>query len=122
MNILVGIDGSESSFNALTQTLQRARQTNDTLTVAIIESALSAPPETIEQQVRELLEPASDIDTSIRCLTGTPGAQLTQLAETEDFDRLVVSNTERSPLGKITLESTTEFILLNAQTSVTVVR
>jgi len=44
------------------------------------------------------------------------------IANQESFDRIVLGSGERSPLGKIQLGSVAEFVLLNAQTSVTLVR
>ena len=43
-------------------------------------------------------------------------------AERDGFDRIVLGGGERSTLGKIQLGSIVEFVLLNAQTPVTLVR
>ncbi len=44
------------------------------------------------------------------------------IAESEEFDRIVLGGGGRSPLGKIQLGPIVEFVLLNAQTPVTLIR
>jgi nucleotide-binding universal stress UspA family protein len=51
-----------------------------------------------------------------------PAGRLVELAETEGFDRIAIPGGERSPLGKIQLDSVAEFVLLNATTTVTLIR
>jgi nucleotide-binding universal stress UspA family protein len=45
-----------------------------------------------------------------------------ELADSEGFDRLVIPGGKRSPLGKIRLDDLIEFVLLNAETTVTLHR
>ena len=120
MNVLLGIDGSERAFSALEQTVARARETGDDLTVAIVESEIETP-ETVERRVREALD-GEGVEATVRRVEGHPGGGLVEIADTEGFDRLVVGGGERTPMGKIRLDSTTEFVLLNAETSVTLAR
>ena len=49
-------------------------------------------------------------------------SDLLELADDGGYDRIVLPGGRRSPLGKIQLGSTLEFVLLNAQTTVTLVR
>jgi nucleotide-binding universal stress UspA family protein len=44
------------------------------------------------------------------------------VAEREGFDRVVLGGGETSPLGKVTLGEIAEFVVLNANVSVTLVR
>jgi len=71
--------------------------------------------------VRETID-GSGVDADVRRLTGHPGSELTELAEREGFDRIVLSGGRRSPLGKIDLGDVAEFVLLNADVSVTLIR
>lgn len=122
MKVLVGIDGSETSFRALEAALDRAREAGDELTVAVVhDEDTDPPPDEIERRVRDVLS-AADVDATIRHAAGHPASQLVDLADGEDFDRLVIHGGERSPMGKIKLGSTAEFVLLNARTSVTLIR
>ncbi|QZA87828.1 universal stress protein [Salinarchaeum sp. IM2453] len=116
MDILLGIGGGEDSEIALQQTLQRTKEASDNLTIAIFESndrSISA----IRQEVEEELTKA-EIEAEIREIADQPASQLVEMAEKERFDQLVIGGGQRSPMGKISLGSITEFVLLNAQVTV----
>jgi len=123
MDILLGVGGSELSYYALEETVERATETGDDLTVAIFDNEeVGADADTVRKQVEETLDNAG-FEASIRRLEGgSPGSQIVELAESEGFDRIVLGGGERSTLGKIQLGSIVEFILLNAQTPVTLIR
>jgi nucleotide-binding universal stress UspA family protein len=122
MNLLLGIGDSEDSFRALEETIERAREAGDTLTIAIVEDPDSETGTgDVESRVDEALAEAS-VEAEVRTLTGHPGSQLLELAEREGYDRIVLGGGETSPLGKVQLGSVAEFVLLNARTTVTLVR
>jgi nucleotide-binding universal stress UspA family protein len=122
MNILLGIGGSEDGMRALDRTVSRAADAGDDLTVAIVENPESdRTPEAIEERVRERLA-GSGVDADVRHLNGDPGSALVALAEDEEFDEIVLGGGQRSPMGKIQLGGITEFVLLNAHVTVTLVR
>jgi len=123
MDILLGVGGSELSYHALEETVDRARATGDDLAVAIFgNEEVNADADDIQGRVKETLA-ESDFDATIRRLEGdSPGSELISLAETEGFDRIVLGGGERSTLGKIQLGSVVEFVLLNSQTPVTLIR
>jgi len=123
MDILLGVGGSELSYHALEETVERAKETGDTLTVAIFDNEeVGTDADTVRKQVEETLDNAG-FEASIRRLEGgSPGSQIVELAESEGFDRIVLGGGERSTLGKIQLGSIVEFVLLNAQTPVTLIR
>ena len=77
--------------------------------------------EEIRDRVEAALSAAS-FDAEVRTLAGHPGSQLLELAEREGYDRIVLGGGETSPLGKVELGSIAEFVLLNAKTTVTLVR
>jgi nucleotide-binding universal stress UspA family protein len=122
MKVLLGIAGSDETDPALEETIQRTAEADDDLTVAILEETdYDSSPDKVETKARELLDEAG-VDATIRRVSGDPGSELVEIAEREGFDRLVIGGGQRSPMGKIQLGSITEFVLLNAQVSVTLVR
>lgn len=122
MRILLGIDGTDTSFRALDRTVERVRETGDTLAVAVLETAASPlGVEAVETRVRERLAQA-DVDIEVVTLSGHAGSRLVEYAEREEYDRIVLGGGQRSPLGKVTLGDVAEFVLLNAEVSVTLIR
>ena len=122
MNVLLGIGGSDHGWAALTQTLARTQEAGDDLTIAIYEDeGVDDSADTIEQRVREELKD-SEVEATVRHLSGHAGGALVELADGEGFDRLVVAGGNRSTLGKIQLGSVAEFLVLNAETPVTLIR
>ena len=122
MKTLLGIGGSADSLYALEEAIDRAKQAGDDLTIAIVKNpdASLTEPE-IRERVTEALE-AAEFEAEIQTLSGHPGSQLIELAERESFDRIVLGGGETSPLGKVQLGSIAEFVLLNARTTVTLIR
>jgi len=123
MKLLLGVGGSELSYQALTETLERVSETGDELTVVIFENEDSdADLDTVQQRVQERIN-ESVLEPPLRHIDGTsPGSELVNIAESEEFDRIVLGGGGRSPLGKIQLGPVVEFVLLNAQTPVTLIR
>jgi len=122
MHVLLGIGGSDDSFRALERVVDRAAETGDDLTVAILRNpATEATTDGIEERVRATLDERS-VTASVRHLDGDPGSELVELAETGGFDRIALGGGETSPMGKIKLGSIAEFVLLNSHVSVTLVR
>lgn len=122
MKILLGVGGSDDSFRALEQAVARAKEAGDDLTIAIVDNPDSPPA---VEEVRDRVETAlleEDFDADVRTLAGHPGSELLELAEREGFDRIVLGGGETSPLGKVQLGSIAEFVLLNARTTVTLIR
>ncbi len=122
MKTLLGIGGSDDSLYALEKAIERAKQADDELTIAIVENPDASLTESeIRTRVTESLS-AADFEADVRALSGHPGSQLIELAEREAFDRIVLGGGETSPLGKVQLGSIAEFVLLNARTTVTLIR
>lgn len=120
MKLLLGLDGSELSMRALDETAARARDTGDTLAVAVYEGPESVELDEIADRAGERLTEAG-LDAEIHYLERDPGSQLVEIAE-DGFDRIVVGGGTVSPMGKIRIGDVLEFVLVNAQTSVTLVR
>jgi nucleotide-binding universal stress UspA family protein len=122
MRVLLGVGGSEDSFRALERTVERTVEAGDELTVAVVENPDSDPDvEAVRDRVETVLREAG-VEAEVLVLEGHPGSRLVELAEGEGFDRLVLGGGETSPLGKVSLGEIAEFVILNANTSVTLVR
>lgn len=122
MRILLGIDGTDASFRALDRTVERVRQTGDVLAVAVVETPESPlGVEEVENRVHERLVEAG-VDAEVVALSGHAGSRLVEYAEREGYDRIVLGGGQRSPLGKVTLGGVAEFVLLNAEVTVTLIR
>lgn len=119
MDLIVGVDGSELGMQALEDAVARATGENDSLLVAIYDDNASGA--SIETAVRDRLTEL-DAEATIERLEANAAGALVERAERGDFDQIVLPGGERSPLGKIQFDSTVEFVLLNARTSVTLVR
>ncbi|QHS16807.1 universal stress protein [Halopenitus persicus] len=124
MKVLLGIGGSDDSLRALERTVDRAVAADDDLVVAVLENPDSdRTPEEVAEHVESVLaDLEADIDVEVRLVEGDPGSRLIDIAESEGFDRIVLGGGQTSPMGKITLGSIAEFVLLNAKTTVTLVR
>ena len=122
MKVLCGIGGSDDSFRALDRTVKRATVANDDLTIGVVDNEDAAP--TTDEVVARAEEAISEvgIDADVRRIKGDPGSRLVEFAETEGFDEIVLGGGHTSPMGKITIGSIAEFVLLNAKISVTLVR
>ncbi len=120
MHSLVGIDGSDLSFKALNEVAGRARGAGDRFTIAVYSSGDRSLGD-IEADVRDRIETIG-VDASIERIETDPGGELIELTERDGHDRIVLPGGEKSPVGKIQLDDTVEFVVLNARTSVTLVR
>lgn len=117
MHVLLGVAGSEESKRALESVLERAREAGDELTVAVFTLGDQSLGD-VESSVRERLEDA-DLEWSIeRIEDDHPASALVELAEAGPYDQLAIGGGQQSPMGKIELGSTTEFVLLNAKITV----
>jgi nucleotide-binding universal stress UspA family protein len=118
MRFLVGADGSDRSLQAITETLERMHD-GDGVTVALY--AIDDDLDAVEAQIHDHLGAQTDTVELMR-VTDDPGSTLVELAERDGYDRIVLAGGKRSPLGKIQLGSVVEFVLLNARSTVTLIR
>lgn len=119
MRVLVGIEDTEHGITALEKTIERAEQTGDELTVAIYATEESL--DETESAVRDRLETLG-VDCPVERIESNPGSRLVELAEREDYNQIVLSGGQRSPLGKIKLDDVHEFVLMNSRTTVKFIR
>jgi nucleotide-binding universal stress UspA family protein len=122
MKVLLGIGGGDDSRRALERTVHRAAEAGDDLTVAILDDSDTDPTAAaLEREVESALD-AAGLDAEVRHLAGDPGSELVTTAEREGFDRIALGGGTTSPMGKIQLGSTAEFVLLNSRVTVSLVR
>jgi nucleotide-binding universal stress UspA family protein len=122
VKLLLGVGGTDDGIRALEDTLDRVRETGDTLAVAVFENPASeSKPDEVEADVRERLA-AAGVEASVHRLSGHPGSELIGLAEREGFERIVLGGGERSPMGKVQVGSVAQFVVVNAPVSVTLIR
>ncbi|MFA1609936.1 universal stress protein [Halobellus rubicundus] len=121
MRILLGLGAGDDSLQALERTAERAVEAGDDLTVAIIDDDGERSVDDIEADVQQALDERG-LTAEIRYLDADAGSELVDIAESEGFDRIVIGGGTTSPMGKIQLGSTAEFVLLNSHVSVTLVR
>ncbi|SDK84566.1 universal stress protein [Natronorubrum texcoconense] len=122
MNVLVGIVGSDESIKTLRRTIDRTHEVGDDLTVAVVDKPeAKRSQDAMAERARELLSEAG-VDAEIVQLEGDPGSSLVDYAEQGEYDQLVIGGGTLSPMGKIQLGPITEFVLLNAPTTVKLVR
>ncbi|MWV64094.1 universal stress protein [Halorubrum sp. JWXQ-INN 858] len=122
MKVLCGIGGTDDSLRALERSVDRAAVADDDLTIAVLDNPDSTrTPDDLVERAAAAVESAG-IDAEVRRVDGDPGSRLIEIAEDEGFDEIVLGGGQTSPMGKITIGSIAEFVLLNAKTSVTLVR
>ncbi|SEW15455.1 universal stress protein [Natrinema salifodinae] len=123
MNVLLGLGGSDESVKTLRRTIDRTTAVGDDLTVVVVDKpeAKRSQDEMYDQAVDALEEAGLD-DVTVETLEGDPGSALVDYAEQGEYDQLVIGGGTLSPMGKIQLGPITEFVLLNAPTTVKLVR
>ena len=122
MNVLLGIGGTDESIKALEATIERTQAVGDDLTVAVVEKPESKRSQEEMREVAEGLLEDADVDADVETLEGDPGSALVEFTERGEFDQLVIGGGTRSPMGKIRIGPITEFVLLNATTTVKLIR
>lgn len=122
MNVLLGMGGSDDSLRALERTVERAKQAGDKLTIAVVENPESdRTPEEVREAIDDVLT-REELEASVRQVSGDPGSRLVDIAESEGFDQIVLGGGQKSPMGKIKIGHIAEFVLMNSQITVTLVR
>jgi len=120
MKVLLEFDGSQASVDALDRTVDRAVAAGDELTVALTGTAETTHAALAEQVEDVVADTALSVD--LREIDAEPAGELVAIAESEEFDELVLGGNTTSPMGKITINKTAEFVLLNSHVTVTLVR
>lgn len=122
MKVLLGVGGSPDSLAALSRIVERAAAVGDELTVAIVDNpATDASKAELAARVKREVEKAG-VDADVRAVSGDPGSRLVEIAESEGYDVIALGGGEQTPMGKISVGSIAEFVVLNSRVSVFLVR
>jgi nucleotide-binding universal stress UspA family protein len=134
--IIVAIDGSQPAMHAARTAVQLAEKSHGEVTLAYVvpqvlipaevpfaagelaEEAVKAGEILLEQAAKELGQPG------LRrvCLTGSPAERLTEFAEAENFDLVVVGSKGRGAVSRMLVGSTTDRLVHICKKPVLVVR
>jgi len=122
MRVLLGVGGTDDSVRALERTVDRARETGDDLVVAVLDNPGSdRAVDEVLRVVRTALADAG-VAADVRRLSGDAGPRLVELAARGGYDQIVLGGGQRSPMGKLTVGPIAEYVLLNGDATVTLVR
>lgn len=122
MKFLVGYEGNDQSVRAVSWTVERARAGGDDLTVAVFtRPGGDRSVDALRTEVEAILADEGT-EAAVQTIEGHPGSSLVELAERHDVDQLVIGGGTETPTGKVRLGSVTEFVVVNATTTVTLVR
>lgn len=130
MKILVGVDGSEESYNALRYAINEAKLKKAKLTA--VHSEVGGARETLEdvRRGRKILEKAEemmkdqgiefDIQTLVR--GEKTAADIVKFAEENGYNHIVVGSRGRTGISRVLLGSVAEEIARRAHCAVTIIR
>lgn len=122
MRILLGVTGSGDVDEVVSRVAERALAVGDDLEVVVVDAPeVDADVGAVERAVHESLADR-ELSPPVHLRSGHAGSELVELAADGAFDRLIIEGGKRTPLGKITFTSTAEFVLLNAELTVTLIR
>ena len=140
-NILVGVDGSESSKKALKKAVELAKTLGAKLNIVAVVKPIELaaidyiPPEDIEQyemeqieKVKPCLKEAADfarengIEPAVKILEGEPAEELMDYADENNCDLIVVGYRGKGGFKKLLLGSTAGNLVKYANQSVLVVK
>jgi nucleotide-binding universal stress UspA family protein len=134
--ILVAIDGSAPAMHACRTAVHLAEASHGEVTLAYVvpqvlipaevpfaagelaEEAVKAGEILLEQAAKELGQPGM----RRVCLTGSPAERLTELADAENFDLVVVGSKGRGAVSRMLVGSTTDRLVHICKKPVLVVR
>ena len=130
MKILVGLDGSNSSKEALSLAKGHAKTFNAKIElVTSMEKGTEAQQKKIEhaehdlENAKELLEKDGiSCQTHLLIRGMTPGEDIVEFAEKNEVDEIVIGVRRRSKVGKLVFGSTAQYVILNAHCPVVTVK
>ena len=130
MKIMVGLDGSNSSKEALRLAKEHAKTFNAKIELVIsMEKGTQTQIEEIEQAEHDLAnekklleEDGISCDTHLLIRGMSPGEDLVEFAEKNEIDEIVIGVRRRSKVGKLVFGSTAQYVILNAHCPVVSVK
>lgn len=140
-SVLVPVDGSELSREALVHTLTHHPDADVTVLTVVdfLDEAYGAPPggtptnwdewyDEAEQRAREVLDDAEDVaadhgaEPDAELLLGSPARAIDSYAEEHDVDQIIMGSHGREGVSRVLLGSVAEAVMRRAPCPVTVVR
>ena len=140
-NILVGVDGSESSKKALQKAIDLAKALNATLHIVSVVKPIELaaidyiPPEDIEEYEHEQIEKIkpclneakklaeeNGLKPNVKILEGDPAEELMDYADDNNCDLIVVGYRGKGGFKRLLLGSTANNLVKYANQSVLVVK
>ncbi|MCP3955764.1 MAG: universal stress protein [Desulfobacterales bacterium] len=123
MKILVGIDGSNTSREALKIAIKNAHAfkgelmaiTSMTTGTADQSKAITDAKETLEDVKAEVEKVGLTCNTHLLIRGNSAGEDIVEFAETNAVDLIVVGVKRRSRVGKILMGSSAQFVILKAK-------
>jgi len=130
MKILVGLDGSKSSKEALSLAKKHAKTFNAMIDLVIsMEKGTETQQKEIEdsehdlENAKKLLEKDGiSCDTHLLIRGMAPGEDIVEFAEKNEVDEIVIGVKRRSKVGKLVFGSTAQHVILNAHCPVVTVK
>jgi len=130
MKILVGLDGSKSSKEALSLAKKHAKTFNAMIDlVTSMEKGTETQQKEIEdsehdlENAKKLLEKDGiSCDTHLLIRGMAPGEDIVEFAEKNEVDEIVIGVKRRSKVGKLVFGSTAQHVILNAHCPVVTVK
>nr|WP_237460002.1 MULTISPECIES: universal stress protein [Lactococcus] len=133
-NILVPVDGSENAYKALREAVEIAQANKDEISILIVQDdgklyghALPIPKQRYtrasEMIVQEALDVVKDtVKSQIFVVVGLPKKQIVEFATEQKSDLIVMGATGANYFERMTLGSTTAYVVNHAPCNVTVVK
>ena len=127
--ILVGIDGSERSMNALRYAVAEAKD-KGLEKVTVVNSIQEPEPDSDKVKEREdVLKDAEsvgdsdvEIDTHLLVKGNAPDVDIVKFAEENDFNHIIVGDIGASGIARVVLGSVAEGVIRKAHCTVTLVK
>ncbi len=139
--ILVGIDGSEVSLQALKQAVDLARQLESEITVVSVINEMKMPfsaefglwaRESHENLIREVLESLNaaivkisqnhpDLKVEARIEEGRPARKITEIADSEGFDLIVIGRRGNGLVDQLIMGSVSSEVVRTSHTPVLII-
>lgn len=135
-NIMVAVDGSEQSYNAVQEAVEVTKRNGGKLQIVTVKDnkryygmAGAGFVETpgLDQMAQEILNEASrlvgdKVEVTLQELSGTPKYRIVSFSEEHNIDLIVIGSTGAGVIDKLMLGSTTQYVVSHAPCNVMVIK